>query len=96
MNILKNQSRKEASILLNGITYLGEKNSIPIDKHQLFKEFEEGNLVLSLNDADNTLHIYSNSNNDFNITLHNTTANDLKSERAVSILRYSVNSINKK
>lgn len=95
MNILNNQSKKEASILLSGIIYLGEKHNIPIDKHQLFKEFEEGNLVLSLNDTDNTLHIHSKHDSDFNITIPNTTANKLKSVRAVGLLRYSVDSINK-
>lgn len=93
MNILSNKSKKEASILIHSIIYLCEKYSISIDKYQLFKEFEENNLILSLNSIDNILHIYSKSNSNFSITLHNTTANDLKSARAVGLLRYSVSSI---
>lgn len=95
MNILGNKYRKETSILLNSVIYLCEKHNTSIDKHKLFKEFEEGSLVLSLNDKDNTLHIYSKHDSDFNITIPNTTANKLKSVRAVGLLRYSVDSINK-
>lgn len=95
MNTLGNKYKKETSILLNSVIYLCEKHNISIDKHNLSKEFEEKSIVLSLNNSDNTLHIYSKSNNNFNITLHNTTSNDLKYARAVGLLRYSVDSVNK-
>ena len=96
MNILNNQSKKEASILLNDVIYLGEKNNIHIDKSKLFKEFKERSLVISSNTLENTLHIYSKSDSDFSIKIDNTTVNDLKSARAVALLRYAVSSINSK
>ena len=93
MNILNNKSEKDNSILLNKVIYLGEKYNISMDKYKLFKELEEGNLIISLNDIDNTLHIYSKHNSDLSITIPSTTVNDLKSTRAIGLLRYSVNTI---
>ncbi|HHQ5621061.1 TPA: hypothetical protein ACSRFI_004069, partial [Clostridioides difficile] len=73
-----------------------KKNNIHINKSKLFKEFKEKSLALSLNTLENILHIYSKSDSNFSIKIDNTTVNDLKSARAISLLRYSVNSINKK
>lgn len=93
MNILNNKSNKDALVLLNQIICLGEKHNVSIDKSNLCQELEENTLIISLNNIDKTLHIYSNHNSDLSITIPNTTEGDLKSVRAVGLLRYLVGSI---
>lgn len=90
MNLLKNTSNKDAIILLNQIICLGEKHNISIDKSNLCQELEEGTLVISLNNINKTLHIYSKQNSDLSISIPNITASDLKSVRPKALLRYSV------
>ena len=93
MNLLKNTSNKDAIILLNQIICLGEKHNVSIDKSNICQELKEGTLVISLNNIDKTLHIYSKQNSDLSITIPNTTVSDLKSVRPKALLRYSVGSI---
>lgn len=95
MNILNNKSEKDNGILLNQIICLGEKHNVSINKSDLCQELEEGTLVISLNNIDKTLHIYSKQNSDLSITIPNTTASNLKSVRPKALLRYSIDSINK-
>ncbi|MCP8421216.1 hypothetical protein NMF54_18905 [Clostridioides difficile] len=93
MNTSSNNLKKEDSILLNSILFLANKNNIHIDKSKIFEELKKKNLMLHLDTLKNTLHIYSKSDINFSVRVHNTTVNDLKSARAIALLRYSVNSI---
>lgn len=93
MNILKNKSNKDATILLNQVICLGEKHNLSIDKSNLYKELEEGTLVISLNNIDKTLHINSKQNSDLSITIPNITTSDLKSVRTKGLFRYMISSI---
>lgn len=94
MNILKNKSNKDATILLNQVICLVEEYKVSIDKSKLFKELENGTLIVSLNNIDNTLHIHSKQDSDLSITIPNVTATDLKSVRAKGLLRYMASNIN--
>lgn len=93
MNLLNNKSNKDATIQLNQAIYLIEKHNLSIDKSKLYRELEEGTLIISLNSIDKTLHIYSTQDSDLSITIPNITASDLKSVRAEGLIRYMLSSI---